>query len=276
MGKSNKLLNLTEVFNPQNLYEEVDCGLMAFNNFKYKQAYNHFYKVYKSVDCPEDLKGKVCYYLALTFLYAEDEIIEEIEKDNKELIKARKEKGKLEGKEARKILNREYLYEGAKLGNVKALIEYGLNCVYMGISSDFCFDVTAKNREIGLNWAKKLMEKENREAKVAAYLIRGRYYLYKSMEEATQFNLNNYCYNVLEAYKLDSNDQRACYQMAFMAGDSRIRSLDAYKKYYNVRDSYDLYIRAKKILDEEDYPDTTILANIDKRISTSYAQLNSR
>lgn len=264
MDKQKK--NIEQVDDSQNIDEEIDCGIKAYNSLKYKKAYELLYKAYKSTKCTKKLKGKVCYYLALIFLYADDDIIEEIENDNKELANARKLKGKLEGKDARKELNRKYLNEGADLGYIDAMIEYGLNCVRLGMPNAFIFDSSDKNREVALAWANLLMKKDDKKAKLAGYIICAKYYLHQSTIIESDFNLNNYCYNTLEAYKLDSNDQRACYFMAMMAGDERIKKLEEYEEYYNTQESYDLFKKTRRIIEKEDYPDPIVQANVDKYI----------
>lgn len=266
MNNEKKLKNLTEVFDHQNAKDEVKCGIMAYENFKYKQAYDHLYKAFKDPNCDKETKGETCFYLALTLLYSDNDIIEQIEDGNTELVNERRVRGNIKGIDARKVLTRKYLYEGARLENVKAMSEYGLNCIRLGVNNAFVFDSTDANREAAIAWANRLKYKEETFARVAYHIIYAKYYMYQSTQLPSNNNIVNYCENVVKAYELNPKDQRACYFMAIMSGDERIKKTN-YAEYYDLNESFRLFNKTKEILENEDYPDSAITSEIDKYIA---------
>lgn len=265
MANESKIQNLTDIYNPQSCADEIKCGIIALENDKYMQAYNHLYKVYKTQRLKKSLKGQACYYLAEILRKCDDSFIDEIKETNEEILNYYKTKKEANNRDARKFLCRKYLLEGAYLEDPKAIAEYGLNCIRLGKKDAFLFDSTDANREAALAWARKMYQLDNREAKVAAYIIYAKYYLYQSTLLASNHNLISFCENTINAHELNDSDQRACYFMGIMCGDERIKQTK-YADYFNQEESFQYFKDAIECLEENDYVDPAIKEGTQKYI----------
>ena len=245
MLEEKKIQNLTEILDPQSLDEEVNCGVIACENGKYEQAYNHLYKVYKNAKCDKATKGRAEFYLGETLRKVDpEEFIKVIESSNAEIANYKKTKPNATAYEKIGHIYRKYMYDAALNGNVPAMTEYGLNCIRLGSQGAYVYDSTDANKEAAMAWAKLLITKKERSAKVAAYVIYAKYYLYQSTKVASLFNIESFCENTIRAFNSDKSDPRACYFMGIMCGDERIKNT-RYSDYYNINDSYDYFVKAR-------------------------------
>lgn len=238
MVEDNKIKNLTDIYDPETVEDEIECGIIAIKNGKYEQAYNHIYKAYKSQRANKEEKGKACFYLAeiMRLCKDEDEFINRLKEDNDELVNRIRVKGNMSEYDARKYLNRKYLLEGANIDNVECMMEYGLNCIGLGNTDAFLFDSNDQNREAAVAWSRRLINKKTTEARIAAYIIYAKYYLYKCTQLPSTYNLSSFCENSIRAYEESSYDQRANLFMGLMCGNEKIKQT-SYSNYYNLEES---------------------------------------
>lgn len=245
MLNKDKVENLTEILDPKSLEEEVNCGIVAYENEKYEQAYNHFYKVFKDKSCKKETKAKAEFYLGevLRNLY-HDDAIKLMEGNNEELANFKKTKPNASNHELVGHVYKKYMCDAALAGNNDAMIEYGLNCIRLGSSGAYLYDSTDANREAAAAWARLLITKNQIKARVAAYVIFAKYYLYQSTKLASTHNMESFCENTIRAFNLDKLDPRASYFMGIMCGDERIKNTK-YSDYYNINDSYRYFLNAR-------------------------------
>lgn len=267
MAEDNRIKNLTDIYDPETVEDEIECGIIAIKNGKYKQAYEHIHKAYKSKKASNEEKGRACFYLAEIMRLCEDDesFIDELKENNDELTSRIRVKGDMSEYDCRKYLYRKYLLDGANIDNVDCMIEYGLNCIGLGNVGAFLFDSTDKNRETALAWSRRLINKKSTEARVAAYIIYAKYYLYKSTQLSSTYNISSFCENAIRAYEESSYDQRANLFMGLMCGNEKIKQT-SYSEYYNLDDSFAYLKESLRLTKGSKYVEPVVLDMATKTI----------
>lgn len=250
-----KIKFLTELMEDGTHNSEIKMGMIALKSGAYEQAFNHFYKAYKTKGTTEEDKGKACYFIYCIMAKAPDDHDFILNLKNVDSDLARMMEKKEVGKDyPRRYIGRKYLEKSAQYGFGLGLIDYSLICVGYGA---FPYKDEMKNVYAGLDWADIMKDNVDSKVRAISYIIYAKYHYMKRVaeykeeqqrlgEQNKKVDLSKETYlvkefgkKVLKASQEDPTNQYVKYYLAVLYANVLFSGYDD-KKYYDPQKGYNI------------------------------------
>ena len=243
--------NIDELIDNGTLESEMSSALEAYESEDYEIAWEYYLKVYNSKKASREQKAESSYMLCeiMKVISIDSQLISDLMNNDIGLKKVALTKP-VTPEYTRKYIGRKYLKTSADYDYIKGLVEYGLSCVDCGPKKNFNYEYNDENAEVALAWADKMIRYDNIEVKQAAYIIYAKYYFVKCKSDNTDFYVNLYGDNVLNAKELNEEDQYVNYFLGHLYANPKFKKYKD-EEYYNPKEGYEYF---QKVVDVADDP----------------------
>jgi hypothetical protein len=275
-----KIKELTTLFvESGNLDDEMKAANLALKNQAYSQAWEHFYNLYSLTDSKipsfNYYRGHGAYGLCKVMQECpnEDELVTHLMQTDPELVR----KGKLRTitpKFAREYIGRKYLVFAADTCALfPAIVEYALNCVGCGHAKSFVYKYNDIDAQIGLQWAKQLIEvSKDPTHQSIGHIVYAKYHFARYTQYKYPEEIRLFCERVLTALNLVGEKyldrhEYVMYFYAHVCANGNFKDFEQ-GKYYDTKKGYQLFC---KVVETAKDPDLVVSANnIKTMLETKY------